>query len=79
MPLSLRIPPDKEELIKKAAAEQGKTKSGFILDAVEEKLGLAPERETQIRKLAGWLAPEEAAQLRNDLAVFDRIETGDWE
>ncbi|MEW6615040.1 MAG: DUF1778 domain-containing protein [Thermodesulfobacteriota bacterium] len=37
MPLSLRIPPKKEEMITKAAIKAGKTKSAYILDAVDEK------------------------------------------
>ena len=31
MPISLRIPPEKEELIRRAAQKAGKTKTGFIL------------------------------------------------
>ena len=56
MPLSLRIPPKKEELIKKTALKAGKTKSAFILEAVDEKLGLVKNREKTIRELAGWLS-----------------------
>ena len=37
MPISLRIPPEKEELIRRAAQKAGKTKTGFILEAVDEK------------------------------------------
>ena len=39
MPISLRIPPKKEELINRAAQKAGKTKTGFILDAVDENCG----------------------------------------
>lgn len=78
MPLSLRIPPEKEELIEKAAEESGKTKTGFILAAVDEKLGLAPDRESRIRQMAGWLSPEEAEKLRRDLEDFEEIGPGDW-
>ena len=45
MPLSLRIPSDKEEIIRKAAAKKGKSKTSFILEAVDEKLGLHKSRE----------------------------------
>ena len=38
MPLSLRIPPEKEEMIRKAAAKAGKTKTAYILEAVDVKL-----------------------------------------
>jgi predicted DNA-binding protein len=78
MPISLRIPPKKEEMIKRAARKEGKTKTAFILDAIDEKLGLAANREERIRKAAGWLTPEEASELREDLQVFEEIREGDW-
>jgi uncharacterized protein (DUF1778 family) len=40
MPVSLRIPSEKDEILKKAAAKSRKTKTAYILDAVDEKLGL---------------------------------------
>ena len=79
MPISLRIPPKKEELIKRAAKKAGKTKTGFILDAVDEKLQLVETREQTIRKTAGWLSPEEAARLSDDLMVFEKIDEADWQ
>ena len=39
MPISLRIPPQKETMIREAAAKAGKTKTAYILEAVDEKLG----------------------------------------
>jgi hypothetical protein len=78
MPLSLRIPPEKEKLIEMAARKEGKTKSAFILEAIDEKLGLNRNREQRIRELAGWLSHEEAEELRDSVAVFDRIHEGDW-
>ena len=78
MPLSLRIPPEKEKLIEKAARKEGKTKSAFILEAIDEKLGMTESREQMIRDLAGWLSHEEAEALRKSVAVFDRIHEGDW-
>ena len=79
MPLSLRISREKDELIKKAAMKSGKTKSAFILEAVDEKLGIVKNRETTIRKMAGWLSHEEAAVLRKSTEVFAEIHEGDWE
>jgi len=79
MPLSLRIPPEKEKIINRAAAKAGKTKSAFILEAVDEKLGLVKDREQTIRKLAGWLSTEEAKKLRESLRVFSQIHEGDWD
>ena len=79
MPLSLRIPPKKEELIKKIALKTGKTKSAFILEAVDEKLGLVKNREKTIRELAGWLSHNEAEELRKETAVFDRVNEEDWD
>jgi uncharacterized protein (DUF1778 family) len=78
MPISLRIPPKKEELIKKAAKKAGKTKTSFILDAVDEKLQLVESREQTIRKTAGWLSPNEASQLNANLKVFEIIDEVDW-
>jgi predicted DNA-binding protein len=78
MPLSLRIPSDKERLIKRAASKLGKTKSAFILEAVYEKLGLTKSREQCIREMAGWLSREEAAELRKSMKVFDRVGEEDW-
>ena len=79
MPISLRIPPDKEKLIQKFAKKTGMTKTAVILSAVDEKLGLKKNREQTIRQLAGWLSHEEAAELREAIKVFNQIQEGDWE
>lgn len=78
MPISLRIPPAKEEVIHKLAKQRGKTKTAIIMEALDEKLGLAKSRESLIREAAGWMTPSEASELRETLAVFDRINEGDW-
>jgi len=78
MPISLRIPPGKEKMIRRIAAQTGKTKTAIILEAVDEKLGLRKNRKQLIRELAGWLSPHEAAELRNSLRIFDEIHEGDW-
>jgi uncharacterized protein (DUF1778 family) len=78
MPISLRIPQDKEVLIQEGAAKAGKTKTAFILDAVDEKLHLAQDREQTIRQCAGWLTTEEATELRKDLDAFDVVDEADW-
>jgi hypothetical protein len=79
MPVSLRIPPAKEEMIRKAAAKSGKSKTAFILEAIDEKLGIVKNREQTIRELAGWMSHEEAEELRSSLKVFEEIHEGDWE
>jgi uncharacterized protein (DUF1778 family) len=79
MPLSLRIPPKKEEMITKAAIKAGKTKSAYILDAVDEKLGLVNDREKTIRELAGWLSHDEAEELRKTTDTFNQINDEDWD
>jgi hypothetical protein len=79
MPISLRIPPEKEKLIQKFAKKTGTTKTAVILNAVDEKLGLTKTREQSIRELAGWLSHEEASELRETLGVFSQIHAGDWE
>lgn len=79
MPLSLRIPPEKDEMIRKAAARAGKSKTAFILEAIDEKLGLVKNRGQVVRELAGWMSREEAGELRESLRVFDEIHQGDWD
>jgi len=79
MPLSLRVPLGKNEMLKKAAAKTGKTKSAYILEAIDEKLGLIKSREQRIRKCAGWLSPEEAKELRESVKIFNRVNKGDWD
>ena len=79
MPISLRIPPEKEKMIQKFAKKAGMTKTAVILTAVDEKLGLTKNREQTIRKLAGWLSHEEANELREAIDVFSQIQEGDWE
>ena len=79
MPLSLRMPLEKNEMLKKAAAKTGKTKSAYILEAIDEKLGLIKSREQRIRKFAGWLSPGEAKELRESVKIFDQVNKGDWD
>lgn len=79
MPISLRIPPEKDKMIQKAAKKSGTTKTAVILEAVDEKLGLTKTREQLIRELAGWLTHEEACELRQSVEVFSQINEGDWE
>ena len=79
MPLSLRIPPEKEKMIKRAAARAGKTKSAFILEALDEKLGLAENRGQTVRKLAGWLSKEEARKLKTSVDIFSQVHKEDWD
>jgi len=79
MPMSLRIPTQKENMIKKAAAKQKKTKTLFVLEAIDEKLGLIGNRERALRDFAGWLSPEEAEELRRATKKFESLEEGDWQ
>jgi hypothetical protein len=79
MPVSLRIPLEKERKIRKAAAKSGKTKTAYILEAVNEKLGLQKTRGQIIKELAGWMPNEEAEELRKAVKVFDTIHQGDWD
>ena len=76
MPLSLRIPFEKDEMIKKAAAKSKKTKTTFILEAVDEKMGLVKGREQIVRELSGWLSHEEAKELRKAVEIFNKVEKG---
>jgi hypothetical protein len=79
MPVSLRIPPGKDEMIKRAASKRKKTRTAFILEAVDEKLGLAKTPEQTIRELAGWLSHEEAQELRDAVKIFEKVNEGDWD
>lgn len=79
MPISLRIPPEKEKIIQRFANKAGTTKTAVILNEVDEKLGLIKSREQTIRELAGWLSHDEADELRETLSVFDQTRKGDWE
>ena len=79
MPISLRIPPEKEKMIQKFAKKAGMTKTAVILTAIDEKLGLTKNREQTIRELSGWLSHEEANELRETIDVFSQIREGDWE
>ena len=74
----MRMPPEKEELIKRAATKAGKTKTAFVLEAVDEKLGITKDREKLIRDLAGWISHDEANELRKSLEVFNRVDEEDW-
>ena len=78
MPLSLRISHEKEKMIIKAAESVGKTKSAYIIEAIDEKLGLGNKYEATVRKLAGWLSHDEAEALRKSVEVFNRIDEEDW-
>jgi uncharacterized protein (DUF1778 family) len=78
MPISLRIPSEKDKKIRKAAAKSRKTKTAYILDAVDEKLGLVKNRDQVVRELAGWLSHEEAQELRKAVETFNKVEGGDW-
>ena len=78
MPISLRIPKEKEEIIQKKARRQKKTKTAFILEAIDEKLGLSKSRQEIIRETAGWLSHEDAQELRKSISVFAEVDEKDW-
>ncbi len=78
MPISLRINPEKEKIIQKKASREGKTKTRYILDAIDEKLGIVQDREQLIRKSAGWLSHGDAEELRQSLHVFERVDEEEW-
>lgn len=78
MPVSLRVPQEKVELIKRAAAKAGLSKTAYILQAIDEKLGIASNREQTIREMAGWLSHGEAEELRQATKDFEEIHEGDW-
>jgi len=78
MPMSLRIPIQKENMIEKAAIKEKKSKTAFVIEAIDEKLGLVQNRESALRDFAGWLSSKEADELRSATDVFDTVNEGDW-
>lgn len=66
-------------MIRQMAARSGKSKTAFILEAIDEKLGVVQNREQTVRELAGWMSHEEAKELRDSLDVFSEINEEDWE
>jgi hypothetical protein len=60
-------------MIKRAAAKREKTKTAFIPEAVDEKLGLVKTPEQIIRELGGRLSHEEVPELRESAEVFDKV------
>jgi uncharacterized protein (DUF1778 family) len=78
MPMSLRMPAQKENMIAKAAIKEKKSKTAFVLEAIDEKLGLVKNRESALRNFAGWLSRKEAEELRRATSVFETIHDGDW-
>jgi predicted DNA-binding protein len=79
MPISLRIPAYKEEIIKRLAKKTGKTKTAVILEAIDEKIGIKKNRKETIRDLAGWMSPEEAQELKESMQIFNQVHERDWE
>ncbi|MBM4305889.1 MAG: hypothetical protein FJ123_04035 [Deltaproteobacteria bacterium] len=73
MPLNLRIPFKKDDMIKKATTKIKKPKTPFILEAIDEKIGLVKEREQIVREFSGWLSHEEAQELRKAVEVFNKL------
>lgn len=76
--ISLRIPSETNAKLQNMAARSGRTKTALIIDAVNEKYHIKKKRTELIRELAGWMSPEECAELRNAVADFNAINDGDW-
>jgi predicted transcriptional regulator len=78
MPISVRLPPEINSRLKELAGAKGKTKTALILEALEEKYNLRKSRRDLIRESAGWMSPEEAAELRDATAIFNQVDDEDW-
>ena len=78
MQISLRIPPETNAKLQIMATKSGKTKTALILDAVNDKYHMKKKRSELIRELAGWMTPEECAELRDAIADFNVIDDRDW-
>ena len=57
---------------------QKKTKTAFILEAIDEKLGISKSREQIIRETAGWLSHNDAQELRKALDAFAKVREEEW-
>jgi uncharacterized protein (DUF1778 family) len=79
MPVSLRIPKEKEQILRKRAKALRKTKTAYILEALDEKLGLAKSREQIIRETAGWLSHKDAQELRKAISDFAKVDEEEWQ
>ena len=79
MPFRLRIPPEKEEILRKAVSSAGKSKTAFILEALDEKLGFSTNWKSRVQQTSGWMNHEEGNELRKTLQKFDEIHDGDWD
>jgi hypothetical protein len=78
MLLRLKISAYKERLIQQASEKVSKSITSFINEAIDEKLGLAKNREQLIREIAGYLPHEEAEELRVAANQVNEINMGDW-
>jgi len=78
MPMSLRLPTKIVSMIEKAAIKEKITKTAFVIEAIDEKLGLVKNRESALRDFAGWLSNKEAEEIRRATSVFETIQEGDW-
>jgi hypothetical protein len=74
MPMSLRLPTKILSMIEKAAIKEKKSKTAFVIEAIDEKLGLVKNRESALRDFAGWLTGKEAEELRVATSVFETIQ-----
>jgi len=61
---------------RKSDSKKEKMKTTFILEAVDEKMGLVKGREQIVREFSGWLSHEEAKELRKAVEVFNKVEKG---
>jgi hypothetical protein len=74
----LKISDEKEKLIQQASEKTGMSITAFIMEAIDEKLGFAKNREKLIRELAGYLSHEEAEDLRKTVNHFNEINEEGW-
>jgi len=55
-----------------------KTKTSVFLETADTKSALCKDRKQLIRDFAGWMSPDEAAELRESMQPFSQIHEGDW-
>lgn len=79
MQVSLRVPPEISNRLKRLAEKTGKTKTALILEAIDEKYAPKKERSQLIREIAGWMPRAESNALRKAVSDFDKVDDMDWQ
>jgi predicted transcriptional regulator len=78
MTLTINLPPDLADALREHAARSGKDVSGFVLEAVQEKLAKAKTFEEICAPFAGAAAAAEIDETEFE-QFFDAVRQEAWE